>query len=189
MLISLPEFLSFLFCLCGRAAHYSGIPLAYDGDNDNAISRIKYRNPRNRAAQSPARILDRLETEFKFPLVLYHQGKCHMWRNSPSRFFTDTERDSPTRWSKYIDAFSTFNWFLTERLGNMSLILPSDFTDRAKKKHAVVGETIVATNPNAPLRRFEILFFGHAMYLAASCSRAPGIIWPFYGATGVAIRA
>ena len=128
MLIALAEYLSILCLFIVKAPDYRNKILAYAGDNKNVVGWIKYRKPKNRVAQYFTRILNRIETEFTcvvFP--------CYI--SSGNNVFCDElSRMTPEQSLKhgcdagysFVDVLTTFQWYLSERLTSLSLVLPTD---------------------------------------------------------------
>ena len=171
ILIAIAEFLSFLCFLCLMAKHYTGRLVAYVGDNANVISWIKFRKPGNRVSQFFTRWLNRLETEYKFVIFpCFISSKNNYWCGEISRtIFTDPGKEFQKFNLKYMDVMDTFKWFVTQRLHNLSLVLPTDEPERVQGIMQFVEKRISRSIPVGLCSQKSFHFLGQGPIGGLKC--------------------
>ena len=162
MLIALAEFMSILCLVIARTSSYKRKILDYSGDNQNVVGWVKFRRPKNRVAQYITRILNRLESEHD--CVLF---PCYISSGS-NTFCGDLSRLSPDEGRShgvmdgfaFVDIIDIFQWFLTERIRTLSLILPSGNSDRVNRIMQFVEKRRVRYIPSAVKNSCKVVFLG-----------------------------
>ena len=157
MLIALAEFMSILCLVIARTSSYKRKILDYAGDNQNVVGWVKFRRPKNRVAQYITRILNRLESEHD--CVLF---PCYISSGS-NTFCGDLSRLSPDEGRShgvmdgfaFVDIIDIFQWFLTERIRTLSLILPSGNSDRVNRIMQFVEKRRVRYIPSAVKKQMK----------------------------------
>ena len=175
LLIALADYLSILCFLITRPFRYKHKILAYAGDNQNVVTWIKYRKPKNRAAQYFTRILNRFGTENNctvFPF--YVSSGSNILCDTLSRLDDELARaHGADQGYEFVAAAATFWWFLSDGLRNRSLVLPTDPPDRVSRIMQFVEKRLVRSIPAAVKEQTRMLFLGGGYHQLGSnhCSR------------------
>ena len=132
------------------------------GDNSNVASWNKHRKPRNRAAQYLARMLNRLGTDYNFTVfVCFISSSNNNLRGELSRFTLDDPAMQFGKWDlPFSDVLPALKWFLAERLGNLSLILPTDLPGRVRAIMQFVEKRMARPIPERVKSQTQFVFFG-----------------------------
>ena len=149
LLIALAEFLSLLCFLISQDATYKQRFLAYAGDNQNVATWIKYRKPKNRAAQYFTRILNRFVTENDctvFPR--YVSSGNNVFCDKLSRLDEKSALQHGSAMGyEFRECVTMFKLFLSGRLRTRSLVLPTDPPDRVQRIMQFVEKRIIRSIP------------------------------------------
>ena len=148
-LIDLAEYMSLICFLIAESGRYRGKLVIYAGDNTNVRTWVLNRAPKNRIARYLTRLLNRLEVEIGFTIFpLYISSRNNvMCDDLPRLLGGDAHEYARARGLKRVKIEHVVASYLEERMKALSLILPSDSSDRAKAIMQHVEKRVVRNIP------------------------------------------
>ena len=126
--------------------------ICYVGDNQNVVTWVRDRRPGNRAAKYFARVLNRLGNENNFTgAPMYISTIRNKLQDELSRLGNSEARlHGIDRGLAYVDVGPTVRSYLSQRLREFTIILPSDNEGRVRTIMQYVEKRIVRHIPPPP---------------------------------------
>ena len=153
ILIALAEYMSVICFLLVMGPRYRGRQVIHVGDNQNVRTWITNRAPKNRIARYLTRLLNRMESEYGFAVNPVFVSSLNNTVCDDLSRLQEGEAHAYARklGLTYVDTVSTLRWYLDERMRSLSLVLPSDSSERVRAIMQQVEKRVVRSVPRPGL--------------------------------------